>query len=100
MELKIQIKTLPTQPGVYQYYDKNGTILYIGKANKLANRINQHIKGNSSDLKNRLQKYNINIEDCLLSYHYIDDNLDDNTNLLFEDIVTRILKPGFVRRIG
>jgi len=79
---------------------ENQQPLYIGKANKLADRINQHLNGNSSDLKDRLKIYNIDIESCILNYHYVDDNLNDDTNLLFEDIITRILKPGFVRRIG
>lgn len=75
--------------------------LYIGKANKLASRIKQHILGGKqSHLKDNLSKYDINIEECILSYHYIDDNLDENTNELFEDVITRVLKPGFVRRIG
>ena len=34
-ELQLQLKTLPNQPGVYQYYDKEGNILYIGKAKNL-----------------------------------------------------------------
>lgn len=33
--LELQILTLPDNPGVYQYYDKDGKILYVGKAKNL-----------------------------------------------------------------
>ena len=34
-----QFKTLPTDPGVYQFFDKEDEIIYIGKAKNLKKRI-------------------------------------------------------------
>ena len=42
MTLKETIAQLPSSPGVYQYFDKNGHILYIGKAKNLINRVKSY----------------------------------------------------------
>lgn len=41
-ELREQIKALPKKPGVYQYFDKEGKILYVGKATSLKSRVSSY----------------------------------------------------------
>ena len=40
--LERKIQNLPTSPGVYQYFDKEGRLLYVGKAKNLANRVKSY----------------------------------------------------------
>ena len=43
--LQLQIQTLPDGPGVYQYYDKEDKILYVGKAKNLKKSFCGHYLG-------------------------------------------------------
>ena len=47
---KIQA-SLPQEPGIYQYFDEKGKLLYVGKAKNIRNRVSSYFNSNQHSLK-------------------------------------------------
>ncbi|MFK8045709.1 MAG: excinuclease ABC subunit UvrC [Crocinitomicaceae bacterium] len=53
-DIKTKLKLIPNSPGIYQYFDKNGTIIYIGKAKNLKKRVSQYFNKNIDNGKTKI----------------------------------------------
>ena len=52
--IDIQLQTLPASPGVYQFYNKDGKIIYVGKAINLKKRVSSYFHKNHENGKTRV----------------------------------------------
>ncbi len=59
-KLKPLIRSLPNKPGVYQYFDSEGKIIYVGKAKNLKKRVNSYFTKTHQQGKVRLLVKKIN----------------------------------------
>lgn len=57
--LKSLVSALPNQPGIYQYFDSTGKIIYVGKAKNLKNRVSSYFSKSQHNRKTELLVRNI-----------------------------------------
>jgi excinuclease ABC subunit C len=50
-KLETNLKNLPASPGVYQFINKNGKVIYVGKAKNLRNRVRSYFQENPGSAK-------------------------------------------------
>ena len=92
--IKSKLELLPTSPGCYIHKDKNGTIIYVGKAKNLRNRVQSYFRG-SHDTKTEALVSEIvdfefivtesNIEALLLEINLIKENKPKYNIMLKDD---------------
>ncbi|MGB3752086.1 MAG: excinuclease ABC subunit UvrC [Arcobacteraceae bacterium] len=95
MTLENKLQNLPISPGIYQYFDKNGKLLYVGKAKVLKNRVKSYFKFTpelqpSPKLSSRIYKMISEVEN--MNYIVVDT---ENDALILENSLIKQLKPKY-----
>lgn len=80
-EIKEFLKTLPHKPGVYQYWDADDQIIYIGKAKNLKNRVSSYfvneeqLNGKTRVLVRKIKKITFTIVDTEIDAWLLENSL-------------------------
>lgn len=83
------IKNLPHKPGVYKFKDKEGTVLYVGKAKDLRNRVGSYFQS-SRDQSMKTRKMVEQIED--IEYTVVGSDLEA---VMLETNIIKELRPKY-----
>ena len=86
--LREKVNKLPDDPGVYQYFDASGTIIYIGKAKNLKNRVLSYLNKSNQSNKTRV------LVDKIADLRYIVVNSEQDA-LLLENNLIKKYKPRY-----
>lgn len=86
--LRKKVSELPTAPGVYQYFDSSGEIIYIGKAKNLKHRVLSYLNKSNQSNKTRI------LVDRIADLRYIVVNSEQDA-LLLENNLIKKYKPKY-----
>ena len=86
--IEIQLKSLPEVPGVYQYFDKQDKIIYIGKAKNVKKRVTSYFNKTVENHKTRILVKNIS----RIEHVVVDSEMDA---LLLENNLIKKYKPRY-----
>jgi excinuclease ABC subunit C len=86
--LELQIQSLPDSPGVYQYYDKEDKILYVGKAKNLKKRVSSYF-----NKVHDIAKTNVLVKKIVAIKHIVVPTESDA--LLLENNLIKKLQPRY-----
>jgi excinuclease ABC subunit C len=86
--LQLKLKTLPEKPGIYQYFDAGGTIIYVGKAKNLKKRVSSYFNKTQDNGKTVMLVKRI----ADIQYMVVDTELDA---LLLENNLIKKYQPKY-----
>ena len=66
-KISLKLKSLPASPGVYSMKDASGTVIYVGKARILPNRVRQYFDGGQKHVKVQAMIDNIDDFDYIIT---------------------------------
>ncbi len=87
-QISLKLRSLPNKPGVYQYLDKEGTIIYVGKAKDLKKRVSSYFNKQNDSGKTRVLVSKIRD----IKYIIVDSELDA---LLLENNLIKEHQPKY-----
>jgi len=86
--IKIKLKNLTKEPGVYKMLDKSGSVIYVGKAKNLKNRVSNYFISSNHNPKTKLLQKNIDDFSIIITK-------TETQALLLENELIKQFKPKF-----